>query len=800
MDVTSTTVTNPSKISVAERAVWLRDMAASNRMKQQTLQPPAVSTSRHRTSIQDRVRMFESMRTIPVAATATRPKPVLVVATSEHPLQQVNVIEPTGPPPPPQNDTSPSSSNSSLNVVEIISSGDTNTSATTSLSSSSSYDPTLPKYGIPVLSKPCTASYPLTSSNVMAAPTEPEPLLGLPVTSVVKPMSRKAFDEDLQHSKSKEQDLTRALRETTTVTFQEQKWSSQVDEPPMAQYVKNQLGSDNQKIVDDDDSDEDGHILKIIKVVNRSPLPLQQRPLLSLPWDESDDFSDPWMSGTSVLDLHIHDSTDGAPTLPQPLHRLPTTILNPTSLRNHRSQFTTNPTKNTHHSRAVVFVDDNSIEGNDDEEEDDIQTVDNSTIFNFNHDASAVPSNVQSPFTTALSFESTFSKIFPAAPISPILPPPISRYSTRDNGGTNDISVVLKMNWVNAPDKVDAALSNTEKADDAGNVDKKEGLLRRIKSNKTKNSMMELRKRTTSLLCSSKQNHPLMPDKDVVLRSRTTTDDSNNDTTGLWFMKTFDNHDDDMANALPSSYFPPSPLDITSFHRTTLSNDSLSMADKIESLEIPLPSKSSSNKYGRRSTFPAQIQDSNHHESDHMRICSFPIAASAILGNVFAEEIAADAAAVSLVNPTLYNATTASPKSDNTGSSSSLKSALMSHTSSTATSLSTVPSNSGSSKSSRLSADVPRSTSTSNIATYHQPPKSDRISSTIAQLCQTNKNAKFQKKSLIQTRKEQLASNLDRNRSSARNRISKGSWQKDSNGNFKRHFILVDDHRHTSAL
>ena len=111
---------------------------------------------------------------------------------------------------------------------------------------------------------------------------------------------------------------------------------------------------------------------------------------------------------------------------------------------------------------------------------------------------------------------------------------------------------------------------------------------------------------------------------------------------------------------------------------------------------------------------------------------------------------------------------------------------------------STVPSSAGSTKNLIPSTEIPPSRPKSSSTVYHPPPKSDRISTTIAQLCQTNKNSKFQKKSLVQTRKDQLASNLDKNRSSAKNRVSKGLWQKDSNGNFKRHFILVDDyHRQT---
>jgi hypothetical protein len=798
---------NPSKVSVAERALWLREMAESNRIKQQTYQhlPPQrpSSTTRHsRVSIQERVRMFESRTVAPLAAA---PVSTTKLSTSDHPLRNDDHVEHARfqPPPPPQNVVSPSSSESSQHVIEVISTGDTNTSATTSLSSSSYDDPTSPKYGV------AASTAPQASTSNVVVPKDPEPLLGLPVTSVIKPTSRKVYDEELQQSKSNDVDTAQELNETET-PLQESKCSGLVDDPPLVQFHKEQDKVDDKEKGDgkeeEDDDDIDGHIVKIIKVVKRSPSPLQ-RPLLSLPWDESDDFSDPWMSNTSILDLNHLGNTDTAKktsSLQQQLHRLPTTILNPSSLRNHRSQFTTiHPT--APQSRGVVFVDDNI---SDNEDEDDIQTVDNSTIFNFNHDSVAAITATKHPLSTSLSFDSTFSKMFTAAPASLIQPPPISRYSNSSNGASNDISAILKMNWADVSDEVADAPLNVHNEDNIGRVDRK-GLIDRIKSKSTKIPKFEMRKRTASLLCSSKQNHPLLSEEDGVVRSRTTSLDSNNDTTGLWFVKTFDNHDDDMVNILPSTYFPPSPLDIPSFNHAVRLNDDTTMANKVERAEVnidqkSIPQESGSNPYGIISTLNDPNQNVNRHNSDLHRNCSFPAATSAILGNVFAEEIAADAAALHRGIPTLHAATAVSQKSGKVDSRTFLKSAFTYRSCSTATSTtstSTGSSMNGSSNNSILSNEGPSSISKSSTSTYHPQPKTDRISSTIAQLCQTNKNAKFQKKSLVQTRKDQLALNLDRNRSSTRNRISKGSWQKDSNGSFKRHFILVDDHhRKTPGL
>ena len=790
-----------TKVSVAERAAWLREMAESNRVKQQTLCAPnrqsamiSRSTGRSaKVSIKERVRMFESMTVAPAIAASIA---TLECTTSEHGICQHGDLEdPLKQPPPPQNNGSSASSDSSMNVVEIISSGDANTSTTTSLSSSSYDDPTSPKYGIPQMKQPG----PLPLNNVV--PSEPKPLLGLPVTSIMKPLSRMTLEPGAQQMKSS-QHLTNETR-TSKPTLQLLQWTEENDEPtPLV------LSDTKEPEIQENELNDEGHIVKIVKIVNRSPSSSSpsppQRPLLSLPWDDdSDDFSDPWTLSQSNLDFHARYGTDGTKNqsnIHQPLHRLPTTILNPSSLRSHRSQFKSSITK-TQKSQAVVFMDD-CIDDFSEEDEDDIQTVDNSVIFNFSHDANAATrTNTKNPFTTSLSFDSTFANPFVITnPESPIQPPPITRYTTSDiNGTTNDISVVLKMNWIGVPDKVpeDKAQINIEEEEDTKTIDKK-GLIGRIKSKTTKIPMLEMRKkRTTSLLCSSKQNHPLLCDEDIAIRSRTASLDSNNDTTGLWFSKTFDSvnvNDHDVA------YFPSSPLDSTPFNPSIHLTDNPSMAasdtarkeknDDQRSVHAKLGSS--------HDGISSALTDAKHQEATDA--CSFPAVASAILGNVFAEEIAAEVAAVSTLSrstmiPTLHAVSRAPQTSSSVSNHGTSKSAFTSQTTRSTgmtTSTSKPPSVDDESNDPTplkgIQRSIPKSTGTSIY-----PPKSDRISSTIAQLRQTSKNAKFQKTSLIQSRKDQLARNLERNRSSSTSRVSKGSWQKDSTGNFKRHFILVDD-------
>ena len=789
-----------TKVSVAERAAWLREMAESNRVKQQTLCAPnrqsamiSRSTGRSaKVSIKERVRMFESMTVAPVIAASIASSEY---TTSEHGIRKRGDLENPLKQPPPQSNGSSASSDSSMNVVEIISSGDANTSTTTSLSSSSYDDPTSPKYGIPQMKQPG----PLPLNNVV--PSEPKPLLGLPVTSIMKPLSRMTLEPGAQQMKSSKH-LTNETC-TSKPKLQLSQWTEANDKPtPLV------LSDTKEPEIQENELNDEGHIVKIVKIVNRSPSSSPsppQRSSLSLPWDDdSDDFSDPWTLSQSNLDFHARYGTDGTKkqsNMHQPLHRLPTTILNPSSLRSHRSQFKSSITK-TQKSQAVVFVDD-CIDDISEEDEDDIQTVDNSVIFNFSHDANATTRrNTKNPFTTSLSFDSAFANPFVITnPESPIQPPPITRYTTSDiNGTTNDISVVLKMNWIGVPDKVpeDKAQINIEEEEDTKKIDKK-GLIGRIKSKTTKIPMLEMRKkRTTSLLCSSKQNHPLLCDEDIAIRSRTASLDSNNDTTGFWFNKTFDSvnvNDHDVA------YFPSSPLDSTPFNPSIHLTDYSSMAasdtarkeknDDQRSVHAKLGSS--------HDGISSALTDAKHQEATDA--CSFPAVASAILGNVFAEEIAAEVAAVSTMSrcttiPTVHAASRAPQTSSSVSSHSSSKSAFTSRTTrSTGMTAFTSKPPSVDDESSNdptplkgIQRSIPKSTGASIY-----PQKSDRISSTIAQLRQTNKNAKFQKTSLIQSRKDQLARNLERNRSSSTSRVSKGSWQKDSTGNFKRHFILVDD-------
>jgi hypothetical protein len=360
------------------------------------------------------------------------------------------------------------------------------------------------------------------------------------------------------------------------------------------------------------------------------------------------------------------------------------------------------------------------------------------------------------------------------------------------------------MDWMDVPNKVDVTPPVVETKDDTRTIGRK-GCMSRIQSKTTKIPVLEMRKRTPSLLCSSKQNHPLMSDEDGAVHTRRMTHlNSNNDTTGLWFMKTFDNHyddDDDMTNTPPTTYFPPSPLDIPSFHH---SNNGLRKDTTMESSGYEsLPMKSSRKPFEDGSTLDNHPNPNGiHHEAlHHLRDNTFPTVTSAILGNVFAEEIAADTAADAATTATTTSTTKPVVAAVSRTANSSVRSRPSSKlifppsSSRTVTSTSTVPTLDGSSNCSMPSHEGATSAYASSRTTNIPPPQSSRISATIAQLCQTNKNAKFQKKSLIQTRKDQLAKNLDRNRSTTRNRISKGSWQKDSNGNFKRHFVLVDDHR-----
>lgn len=288
---------------------------------------------------------------------------------------------------------------------------------------------------------------------------------------------------------------------------------------------------------------------------------------------------------------------------------------------------------------------------------------------------------------------------------------------------------LISLNWFDVSDKVNEVNCNTYKEDDTSRIDKK-GLLRRTKSKSTQITMLEMRKKTSTLLCSYKQNHPLMSNDDIAIRSRNTSADSNNDTTGLWFTNTFDNinnynvddNDDEMVNVPPSSFFPPSPLGISPFDQTIrAANDS---------------NKASNQDITKKHIEPTAIRS---HPMTFQSHC------------------------VSLDD---YHFPQPQSHHNLEGTSNQFPSQLSSaRNGSTSTS---------SNCTAVLSLESPQSISKSGTMSSPQqpPPMSDRITSTIAQLCQSNKNAKFQKRSLVQVRKDQLATNLAKNRMT--NRSSKG--------------------------
>jgi len=244
--------------------------------------------------------------------------------------------------------------------------------------------------------------------------------------------------------------------------------------------------------------------------------------------------------------------------------------------------------------------------------------------------------------------------------------------------------------------------------------------------------------------------------------------DPSTDVTGSWFAETFDNDDASAASAL----FPSSPLDL----QYDASADTLYIS--VPLIEATTPPRSISPPMVRR--FPMGSVSIPYVPSRLVThdITSTNAYTTAFMGNVFAEEMVTCASGntYGCDVPSIAKPSIVRPKS-----------AFVLHPKPMTVADSGVSTSTTTHRPSIPSLDV------SELETpVGSKPKSDRISSTIAQLYQQSKGGiRDQRKSLVQTRQEQLATKLAKDR--VKNHTTKGLWQKDSNGNFKKHFVLVED-------
>jgi hypothetical protein len=457
-----------------------------------------------------------------------------------------------------------------------------------------------------------------------------------------------------------------------------------------------------------DDNYEDDHIIAILQLANSaksSPKVTPRDDVCPSPWDESDNFSDPWMMETSK------DSV------------IPTTNVNIPPSWHPNALLRSNMSQSSHGTRSHVFADTDT-----EEDDDDIHTVVGDLDVGWTNAAYTQPSRES---------------------LSHLLQPPfMARYAEHDV-----LSSALKGDsiGVNVPKQAVTKHATSEHEKDT---------VRRIKSQSTRIPTLDRRELVSSVRSKKSVNTPSMENRDPA---------KNTDVTGSWFVHTFDN--DDVAAA--SVLFPPSPLDLQYDASTNASSQ--------------LPSSSSSATLPRSFSPPVirrfpmgsvsvPITPSRLMTHD---ITSTNAYTTAFLGNVFAEEmVAAESSNSQRNNTSIPQPSIVRPKS-----------AFVLHPKPLSTSESLVF---------RPDAAMRRPCIPSLDASdnSHQPfamkPKSDRIATTIAQLCQGGGSTnRFQRKSLVQTRQEQLATKLAKDR--VKNHTTRGLWQKDANGNFKKQFVLLED-------
>ena len=446
--------------------------------------------------------------------------------------------------------------------------------------------------------------------------------------------------------------------------------------------------------------EENDRVVAIVKLADSSKNPPnivpQDRCHSPSSWDESDNFSDPWM-------VPSNDSVVPKETNIPSWH--PNALLNI-------------PSQSSNGTRSYVFAD-----TDDDEDDDDIQTVRDERDVGW---------------TTA--YESRESLL--------LQPPFIARY---EKNGHDIASLLQPDSVVDTPKEVKYTVTTGTPIDDEKDI------VGRIKSQRSLIPALGRREMSLSAMRNKKQ----------MMESSTENRDPSTDVTESWFAETFDNDEASAASAL----FPSSPLDL----QFDASADTL---NTVPSIEATTPPRSISPPMVRR--FPMGSVSIPYVPSRLVThdITSTNAYTTAFMGNVFAEEMVTCASGntYGCDVPSIAKPSIVRPKSAFVLHPKPMTMADSGVSTSTTTHRPSIP-----------SLDV------SELETpVGSKPKSDRISSTIAQLYQQSKGGiRFQRKSLVQTRQEQLATKLAKDR--VKNHTTKGLWQKDSNGNFKKHFVLVED-------
>jgi hypothetical protein len=527
--------------------------------------------------------------------------------------------------------------------------------------------------------EPVTPPPPPTATHETLEPSKPE-FIPKPLIRAETPILR-----DFQMDKAK--------RNTPTASVHNDQVGSNISVPsPLPPYLQNEDNYDGAPVV------------AIVQLASNAKNPPNGTPRddgCPSPWDESDNFSDPWMTEPSKGTVTPTATHVGIPPSWHPN----------ALLRNNTSQSSIG-------RRSHVFVDTDT-----EEDDDDIHTV---------------VGDLDVGWTNNASRDS----------LSHLLQPPfIARYAEHDFYDIASSGTVTTQ-------------GNNAVAKQTTSNDKKD-VVSRIKSQTTRIPTLDRREMPTSVRSKKSMNAPSMENRDPA---------KNTDVTGTWFAHTFDNDDDGSA---ASALFPPSLLDLQYDASTNAPSQMLS-----SSSQATLPRSLSPPLIRRFPMGSVSIPVAPSRLMTH-DITSTNAYTTAFLGNVFAEEMAAAASDDSRRNDGVVpQPSIVRPKSAFVLHPKPMTAAEASvFTSASTTRRPCIPSLDASDKS-------------------YQPlalkPKSDRITSTIAQLCQGSGNGnRFQRKSLVQTRQEQLATKLAKDR--VKNHTTRGLWQKDANGNFKKQFVLVED-------